>query len=112
MPGTIKRLTGPKYLSNTLTTDVYNNSSALLYDVVTHIHIVNKTDSDATFSLWIDATGENTGGKEIFSQESVKARKSWDWYGRLKLTTSDFLVGGASAASTLAITVEGEQYAV
>lgn len=32
----------------------------------------------------------------------------YDWYGAMRLDAADFLVGGASAATSLSIQVEGE----
>ena len=112
MAGTIKRTFGPVALSSTLTTNVYNNTSALIYDVITHIHVVNKTAGAVTFTLYLGATGANAAGTELFTGYSVAANSSYDWYGRLKMTSTDFLVGGASAATSLTITGEGEQFVV
>jgi hypothetical protein len=112
MPGTIKRTFGPVAMSATLTTNVYNNTSALIYDVITHIHVVNKTAGAVTFSLWLGATGANAAGTELFNGYSVAANSTYDWYGRLKMVSTDFLVGGASAGTSLTITGEGEQYVV
>lgn len=113
MPGTIKRTFGPLALTNTLTTNVYNQGSALIYDVITHIAIVNKTASPVTFSLWLGATGANAAGTEVIGTgKSVPANDTYHWYGRLKMTSTDFLVGGASAATSLTIQAEGEQYVV
>lgn len=107
-----KRTAGPIALSATLTTNVYNQGSALIYDVIKHIHVVNKTASAATFSLWLGATGANAAGTELFNSQSVAANSVYDWYGNLKMLSTDFLVGGASAGTTLTITIEGEQYVV
>lgn len=113
MPGTIKRTFGPLALTATLTTNVYNQSSALIYDVLTHIAIVNKTGSAATFSLWLGATGANAAGTEVIgTAKSVPANDTYHWYGRLKMISTDFLVGGASAGTTLTIQAEGDQYVV
>lgn len=112
MAGTIKKLAGPLALTNTLTTNVYVPASALIYDVITHIHVVNKTGGAVTFSLWLGATGANAAGTELFNGQSVAANSVYDWYGRLKVTSTDFLVGGASAATSLAITIEGESNVV
>jgi len=113
MAGTIKRTFGPVAMSNTLTTNVYNQGSALIYDVIKHIHIVNKTAGAVTFSLWLGATGANAAGTEIIGTgRSIAANSAFDWYGNLKMTSTDFLVGGASAATSLTITGEGEQFAV
>jgi hypothetical protein len=112
MAGTVKRTFGPVALSNTLTTNVYNNTSALIYDVIKHIHIANKTAGAVTFSLWLGATGANAAGTELFTAVSIPANSYFDWYGNLKMTSTDFLVGGASAATSLTITGEGEQFVV
>ena len=110
MAGTFKRI-GPTALTNTLTTNIYNNSSALLYDVFTHINIVNKTNAAVSFSLWLVATGANAAGTEIIGQARlIAANSSFDWYGNLKLTSTDFLVGGASANTALTITIESQQF--
>src|SRR6267378_1413564 len=113
MAGTIKRTFGPLALTNTLTTNIYNQGSALIYDVIKHINIVNKTGGAVTFSLWLGATGGNAAGTEVIGQaRSIPANSAFDWYGNLKMTSTDFLVGGASAATSLTITGEGEQYVV
>lgn len=106
----VKRTVGPVALSNTLTTNVYNNTSALIYDVIKHIHVANKTAGAVTFSLWLGGTGGNVAGTELFNAVSVAANSVYDWYGNLKMLSTDFLVGGASAATSLTITIEGEQY--
>lgn len=108
----IKRIFGPLALTNTLTTNVYNQGSALIYDVIKHIHIVNKTAGAVTFSLWLGATGANTAGTELFNAHSIPAQGEFDYYCNLKMLSTDFLVGGASAATSLTITAEGEQYVV
>ena len=109
--GTPKR-NGPTALTATLTTNVYNNSSALIYDVVTTIEIVNKTGTAATVTLYIGETGANAAGTEIFLATSVPANSSIFWRGRRKLTSADFIVGGASAGSTLNFIMDSEQFVV
>lgn len=108
----IKRTVGPVALSATLTTNVYNNTSALIYDIIKHIHVVNKTSGPVSFSLWLGATGANAAGTELFNGHVVAANSEYDWYGNLKMLSTDFLVGGASAGTSLTITIEGEQYVV
>lgn len=107
-----KKLVGPVALSNTLTTNIYNNTSALIYDIVKHIHIANKTAGAVTFTIYLGATGGNVAGTELFTAVSIPANSVYDWYGNLKMLSTDFLVGGASAATSLTITVMGEQYVV
>lgn len=111
MAGTIKRTFGPLALTTTMTTNVYNQASALIYDVIRHIHISNKTALAATFSLWLGATGGNAAGTELFTAVSIPANDYLDWYGNLKMVSTDFLVGGAGTTLALTITGMGEQYA-
>lgn len=105
-----KRTVGPIALTNTLTTNVYNQGSALIYDIIKHIHVVNKTAGAVTFSLWLGASAGNVAGTEFFNAQSVAANSVYDWFGALKMINTDFLVGGASAATSLTIIIEGEQY--
>jgi len=120
MAGKIFRL-GPVALSNTLTTNILNPgtttggvaSTSAPYDklriVLRHIRIVNKTAGAVTFSLYLGATGANAAGTEVIGTGySVAANSAFDWYGMLPFDTTDFLVGGASAATSLTIEAEGE----
>jgi len=110
---------GPLALTSTLTTNILNpptltggtnisGSYVNCYIIIKHIRIINKTGSAATFSLWLGATGANTAGTEEWNAHSVPANSEYEWYGALRLDTSDFLVGGASANTTLIIQGEGE----
>lgn len=112
MAGTIKRTFGPVLLTTTLTTNVYNNTSALIYDVLKHIHIANKTGSPATFTLYLGATGANVSGTELWVAFAIAANSVYDWFGNLKMASTDFLVGGSNTATALVITGEGEQFVV
>lgn len=112
MAGTVKRTFGPLALSTTLTTNIYNQSSALIYDIIKHIHIANKTGAAATFSLWLGATGGNAAGTELFTGVSIPANDYFDWYCNLKMSSTDFLVGGSNTATALTIVGLGEQFVV
>lgn len=112
MAGTIKKLAGPLALTTTLTTNVYVPASALIHSVIRHIHITNKTGTAATFTLYLGATGANAAGTEMWIAQSVAANSSFDWYGMLKVTSADFLVGGAGTTLALVITIMGESYVV
>ena len=112
MAGTPKT-TGPLALTTTLTTNIYNNSSALLFDVVKHIHITNKTGSAATFTIYKGLTGANTAGTELFLGVSVAANSSFDYYpANLVLKSTDFLVGGSNTLTALVFTMVHEQIVV
>ena len=109
---------GPVALSNTLTTNILNPAAAgagtgytpsASYIILRHIRIVNKTAGAVTFSLWLGATGANAAGTEVVGNGySVAANSAFDWYGMMRLDSADFLVGGASAATSLTFEAEGE----
>lgn len=109
---------GPLALTNTTTTNILNPPTATggtnggtspMYIVLSHIRIVNKTAGAVTFSLWLGATASNTAGTEVIGTAlSVAANSAFDWYGSLRLDSTDFLVGGASANTSLTIQGEGE----
>ena len=109
---------GPIALTNTLTTNILNPAAAgagtgytptASYIILRHVRIVNKTGGAVTFSLWIGATGANAAGTEAIGNAlSVAANSAFDWYGVLRLDAADFLVGGASAATSLSFEAEGE----
>lgn len=110
--------TGPIALSNTLTTNILNPptasggvnaGSSSQYIVLKHIRIVNKTAGAVTCSFWLGATGANAAGTEVLYQgTSIAANSFVDWYGQLRIDAADFLVGGASAATSLSFEAEGE----
>jgi hypothetical protein len=111
---------GPVALTTTLTTNIINPAVTSIagpvgftmtqpYVLIKHIRIVNKTASAATFSLYIGATGANTAGTEFMGiAQSVPANSFVDWYGQVRLDSTDFLVGGAGTATALTLQAEGE----
>lgn len=111
---------GPVAMSATLTTNILNPSITSLsgpvgytqtqpYLLLRHIRIVNKTAGAVTFSLYLGASSGNVAGTEVIGTAlSVPANSSYDWYGMLRLDAADFLVGGASAGTSLTIQGEGE----
>lgn len=111
---------GPVALTNTLTTNILNPNVTSLagpvgftmtqpYLIIKHIRIVNKTAGAITCSFWLGATGANAAGSEVIGIGlSVAANSFVDWYGLMRLDAADFLVGGASAGTSLSIQGEGE----
>lgn len=112
MAGAIKRLAGPLALTTTYTTNIFNDTNTNVFSVVRHIHVANKTAGSVTFRLYLGATGANTAGTELFYDYAVAANSTYDWYGALYMASTDFLVGGASANTSLTITVEGDRQVV
>lgn len=112
MAGTPKKISGPAYIASSAT-NVYTPAASTILTIIRHIHIANVTSSSATFTLYVDATGGSTGGKELFKTYAVAANSTLDWYGYLPMTSADFLVGICeTGASKLTITVAGEQSVV
>ena len=106
----IKRLTGPKAFA-VAAANIYNQASALVYDIIKHIHVVNTTGGAQVFTLFqSQTTGTETAGMELFVSHSVAANSEFDYYCNLKQTSADFIVGHAPI--TMTITIEGETYAV
>ena len=109
---------GPIALTATLTTNLLNpptttggtnGGSSSQYIILRHVRIVNKTAGAVTYSLYLGATGANTAGTEVIgSLKPIAAYSVEDWYGAMRLDAADFLVGGASAGTSLTISGEGE----
>jgi hypothetical protein len=114
MADKLVRLYGPAALTATYTTNIYQGGggSALIADEINHIHICNKGAAAATFRIYLGGTGANAAGTELFYDVSIAVGAVYPWYGRLKLTSADFLVGGASLVTHLVITIMGKQYVV
>jgi hypothetical protein len=111
MAGTLKLIAGPAYLSSSVA-DIYTPPASTIYTVIRHIHVANVTGGAVTFTLYVGATGGSTGGTELFKGYSVAANSAFDYYPMMKLTSTQFLTGLASAGTSLTITVEGEQVVV
>ena len=110
---------GPIALTNTYTTNLLNPPTTTggvnmgtpnPYILIKYIRIVNKTAGAVTFRLYLGATGANAAGTEIMGFDTTVAANSYvDWYPPdLKLKVADFLVGGASANTSLTIMGTGE----
>lgn len=111
---------GPVAMSNTLTTNILNGAITSLAGPVgftatqpliklNRVRIVNKTAGAVTFTLYKGATGGNVAGTEfIGTAVSIPANTGVDYYGPWYFSSTDFLVGGASAATSLTIEGSGE----
>jgi hypothetical protein len=113
MAGQLKRISGPAYLA-AAAADIYTPPAATIYTVIKHIRVVNKTAGAVTFTLYVGATGGSAAGTEIAEGKSVAAHDYTDIFFSpgLKMLSTDFLSGLASAATSLTITVMGEQNVV
>lgn len=110
MAGTLKKISGPAYIA-AAAADIYTPPASTIDTIIRHIHIANVTALQATFTLYVGATGGSAGGTELAKSVSVPANDFRDLYFSpgLRLSSAQFLSGLASTASTLAITVMGEQ---
>lgn len=106
--GAIKRIAGPAYLANAAA-DIYTPPNAAVYVIINQIHIANVTAGAVTWTLYIGATGGSTGGTELGKGVSIAANSVADYYFSpgIKMISTDFLSGLASAATSLVITVFG-----
>jgi hypothetical protein len=77
--------------------------------ILTHIRLVNKTAGAVTATLYIGLTGGTAAGSEFaFNGYSIPANSYTDFYGRVPLDVADYLVGLASANTSISIEGEGE----
>ena len=104
VPNTVGNLLNPA-----TTTGGVNSGATPTYIVLRHIRIVNKTAGAVTFSGYIGGTGGSAAGTEFLGTAlSIAANSYVDWYGQVRLDSTDFLTGVASAATSLTINGEGE----
>lgn len=110
MAGTAKRIAGPAYIANAAA-NIYTPPASTIWTLIKHIHVANKTAGAQTYSLYIGATGGSAGGTEIVGGKSVAANDTGDLYFTpgIYMASTDFLSGVCSAASSIVITVLGEQ---
>lgn len=108
---------GPLALTGTYTTNILNpdatsggvnDNSTGLYIIIRKLRVINKTAVAATFRLYKGASGGNVAGTELAFDKNVPANDYVEIFGLTRLDTTDFLVGGASAGTTLTIEGEGE----
>lgn len=113
MPTRYARNFGPLLLTATNTTNIYQGGkggTAGFYDLIKHMRIVNRTNATHLFNLWLSTTGDNTSGKELALGKTVDPNDYEDIFfpAGLRMDTTDFLVGGADAGSSLVIMGFGE----
>ena len=106
---TPKRLAGPAHLSNSAA-NILSPTSGITA-VIKHIHLVNKTAGAVTATLYLGATGGSSSGTEILEGKSIAAHDYLDLFFSpgLRLSDTEYLTGLASAATSIAATVMGEQ---
>ena len=111
LSGQQKSIAGPAYIAASAT-NIYTPPASTIYTVLKHIHIANVVTTAITFTLYVGATGGSAAGTELFKGYQIEAGRSFDWYCNRKMLSTDFLTGLASSASSLVITVDGEQVVV
>lgn len=111
--GQLKRIAGPAYLAASAT-DIYTPAASTIYTNIYQIHLANVTVGAVTYTLYIGATGGSSAGTAIATAVSIPANTTTDlWFPKgLKMVSTDFLTGLASAGSSITITVIGEQVVV
>lgn len=112
--GTIAVIAGPAYLANSAT-NIYTPPASTIATYISSIYVANVTGSAATYSLFRGATGGSAGGTQLVGTESVAAHTRATplfFNPPLKMTSTDFLSGIASAGSALTVLVLGYQAVV
>ncbi len=71
------------------------------YDVTAHVGS----------SHGVRLSGGSTGGTQLFDTYAIAANSTYDYYCGLRMASTDYLTGLASASNSVVITVEGEYYA-
>src|SRR5271155_1947052 len=99
---------GPVAMTTVLSTTILNTSLSALagptgytvtqpYAILTHVRVVNTTAGSLNVSLYIGATGASVAGTAFaLNAYPVAATSYVDWYGRVRLESTDYLTGGAS----------------
>lgn len=100
----VKKRFGPGYVAASAT-NIYN-PAANLVGYIYHIRLVNKDSAARTVTLYLGATGGSAGGTELLKDWSIAVAGEKDLYfpNGLKVTTTDFLTGIASAANAIVLT--------
>ena len=102
-----KLIAAPAYISSSVA-NLFTPLAAPAVTIIRHIHIVNRTTSTVTFSMYVGATGGSAAGTELYKDYSIAAKGTFDWYPIMRLKSTQFLTGEASAATSLVITISGE----
>lgn len=115
MAGTLKRIAGPAFLSNSAA-NIYTPPAATIWSELQHLHFANKSSGTVTFTIYVGGTGGAVSGTELFPTFTLSAAGTpgsvYDYYCRQRMDSTDFLTGLASSASAVVIVVEGEQNVV
>lgn len=108
MAGALKRIAGPAFLANSAT-DIYTPANSAVFTVINHIHLCNVTAGAVTVTMYVGATGGSSAGTQIFAGLSIPANSTYDWYATpgLRMASTDFLSGLASAATSITVVVMG-----
>jgi hypothetical protein len=79
--------------------------------IIRHVRISNKTATAAAFSLWIGATGGNVAGTEFMGTGQLVPPNGYvDWFGMVRLDTTDYLVGGAGTTDALTLEARRQEF--
>jgi hypothetical protein len=79
------------------------------YVIVKHVRAVNNDSTAHTAKLFKGATGASAVGTEvIFAGTSIAANSFSDWYGQMRLDSSDFLTGLADVANKITLEIDAE----
>ncbi len=105
MTDTYKKLANVELAAAPATTTIYTVPGAT-EAIIKHMTVVNSTAGQVTFQLWRDGVADvNLMTAPIF----LKFNSFGEWDGTLFMEAGATLVGQASDASAVTITVEGDE---
>lgn len=77
------------------------------YVLIRHMRVLNKTAAPVTLTMYKGGTGASVAGTELdFGGTSVPANSYLDWYGELRLDSTDFVTGIAGSNTALVLNVD------
>lgn len=107
---TPKRLAGPTAIGTGIA-NLFNETDTKMKSVLRQVHVVNTTDNDGDFTIYLGATGGSAAGTELYSKQKVKARSTFNEYIEIPLASTDFITAKATATGLVA-TLSGDQEVV
>jgi hypothetical protein len=116
-----KCLVGPVALTSTYTTNIFNpptttggtnpgTPSSNTFAIIYWIQLIDKGGNGGTVNLYLGASTANSAGTELCKALAVPANGITPIYfpSGLRITTSQYIVGGASAGTEITFLAGGE----
>jgi hypothetical protein len=106
---------GPTAIIVTAGTNIYNQGSALIYDILRGIIVCNKLAPTCWLTMYLGLTGGTAAGTELMFQMPFPGNATTPFMfpgNGLKIVTTQFLTGNAQTTLSLVVTGVGVQCVV